>query len=309
MSLSNAIRWPGIACAIACAIATLAFTPHALAQDGSDPAMTPGTAGAADPDQVFATVDGEPVTAGDLLVAAEDFARQLGQQPGNVPMGELLNVLIDMRLVAQAAEAEGLDEDDAVQRRVAFERMQILRNVYLRDQALSAVTDEAVREQFDEETANFEPQEERRLSHILVETEDEGKEIIADLEAGGDFAEIAMEKSQDPGSASNGGALDFVGRGATVPEFEQAAFDLEVGEVTDEPVQSQFGWHVIRLEETRESSPPEFATEEQRIRNEMLREFITDKIAELRAAADIEIVEPEASADGDEPAPAEAPAQ
>jgi peptidyl-prolyl cis-trans isomerase C len=154
------------------------------------------------------------------------------------------------------------------------------------------------------------------LHHILVETEDEAKEIIADLEAGGDFAAIAKEKSTDTGSGAGGGDLGFVPRGVTVPEFEEAAFALEVGEVTDQPVQSPFGWHVIRLEEKRESSPPEFAAEENRIRTELLRSFITGKIEELRAAADVEIIEPEAPADGDDdasgegaPAPAEAPAQ
>jgi peptidyl-prolyl cis-trans isomerase C len=258
-----------------------------------------------------------PITAGDLLIAAEDYARQLGGgAPGNLPIGELLDALINMRLLANAAEAAGIDEAPAVERRLAFERMRALRDVYLREEALKAVTEDFVQKQYDEEKAEFEPQDELRLHHILVETEDEAKEIIADLEAGGDFAAIAKEKSTDTGSGAGGGDLGFVPRGVTVPEFEEAAFALEVGEVTDQPVQSPFGWHVIRLEEKRESSPPEFAAEENRIRTELLRSFITGKIEELRAAADVEIIEPEAPADGDDdasgegaPAPAEAPAQ
>jgi len=316
MTLSTAIRLPIVAVALA---GGLAFLPlAATAQDGQGAAPATSGAAAADDagadsaDQVFATVDGEPITAGDILVVAEEYARQLGSAPENLPLGELLNHLIDTRLLAKAAEEAGLDDDKTVGRRVAFARTQVLRDAYLRDQALAAVTDEAVRAQYDKEIADFEPQDEVHLRHILVETEDEGKEIIADIEAGGDFAEIAKEKSKDPGSAPSGGDLDFIQRGVTVPEFEEAAFALEVGEMTDAPVQSQFGWHVIKLEDKRKSSPPELAAEQTRIRNELLREFVTNRIAELRAAADVEIVESETpdggeagASDGGESAPAE----
>jgi peptidyl-prolyl cis-trans isomerase C len=305
MTLSTTIRLPIVAVALAGGLALFPLAGPAAAQDGQSAApAASGAAAASDggaegADEVFATVDGEPITAGELLVVAEDYARQLGAAPENVPLGELLNVLIDMRLLAKAAEEAGFGDDETVERRIAFARTRVLRDAYLRDQALKAVTDESVRAQYDKEIADFEPQDEVHLRHILVETEDEGKEIIADIEAGGDFAEIAKEKSKDPGSAPNGGDLDFVTRGVTVPEFEEAAFALEVGEMTDAPVQSQFGWHVIKLEDKRESSPPELAAEETRIRNEMLREFVTERIAELRAAADVEIVEPETPADGE----------
>lgn len=312
MTLPTAFRLPSVACAIACAFATFAHVPHALAQDGGQDAsgaMAAESAGAPGVDDVLATVDGESITAGDIIVAAEDYARQLGASPGEVPIGELLNVLIDIHLVANAAEEAGLDEDDAVKRRIAFERMRTLHNVYLRDTALEAVTDDAVRAKYDEETASFESEDELRLRHILVEGEDEAKQIIADLEAGGDFAKIAEEKSKDPGSAARGGDLDYIARGVTVQPFEDAAFALEVGQITEAPVETQFGWHVIKLEDKRKSSPPEFEAEEPRIRNEMLRGFITDKIAELRESADIEIIEPEAPAADGDAAPAEAPAQ
>jgi len=311
MTLSHAIRLPSAAFAIACVIATLAFAPHSLAQDGSDGAASSETGAAADPSEVFATVDGEPITAGDLLIVAEEYARQVGGTPENLPLGQMLEAIIDMRLLSRAAEEAGLADDPEAERRLAFERMRVLRDLYIRQEALKTVTDETVKAQYDEETAEFEPQDELRLQHILVETEDEGKEIIAALDSGGDFAEIAKEKSKDPGSGASGGDLGFIARGVTVPEFEEAAFALDVGEVTDEPVQSQFGWHVIKLDEKRQSSPPEFATEENRIRGEMIRAFITDKMAELREDADIEYVEAEEPADGDgsDAAPAETPAQ
>lgn len=315
MTLSTAIRLPIVAGVVAGALTFLPLAGPAAAQDGQGAAPAASGAAAAndtganDADQVFATVDGEPITAGDLLIAAEDYAQQAGAAPGNLPFGQLLEAIIDMRVLARAAEKAGLTDDPAIERRLAFERMRALRDLYLREEALQealeAATDEAVQAQYDKEVADFEPQDELHLRHILVESEDEAKEIIADLDAGGDFAEIAKEKSKDPGSAPNGGDLDFVPRGVTVPEFEEAAFALEIGEMTDAPVQSQFGWHVIRLEDKRKSSPPELATEQTRIRNEMLRAFVTERVAELRAAADIEIIEPEAPAGGDESEPAD----
>lgn len=314
MTFCATIRLSSVAGALAFAVAAFAFAPHAHAQ--GDTGSAPDTTKAPGVGQVFATVNGVPITAGDILTAAEDYARRVGGPPGSVPPSEFLNVLIDLNLVTQAAEAKGLENDDAIKRRLAFDRMRTLYSAYLSDLAQNAVTDEAVKARYDEETAKFEPQDELHLRHILVATEDEGKQIIAEIKAGGDFAEIAKEKSTDPGSAANGGDLDFVGRGVTVPEFENAAFALDVGEMTDAPVKTNFGWHVIKVEGKRKSSPPDFDTEEPRIRNELRNAFFTDTIAKLRAAADIQFVELPAAAEGDATpgdgattVPAEEPAQ
>ena len=312
-------RLPIVACGFLCAITLTASTTLTVAQDtpaatAEPSAIESGADTANDVDTVFATIDGMPITAGDVVVAAEDYARQLGIPPGNVPVPEILNALIDMHVVANAAEAAGFAEDEVVKKRLAYNRARTLHNAYLSDRALNAITDESVRAQYDEEVAGFEPQDELHLLHILVETEDEAKQIISDLEAGGDFAEIAKEKSIDPGSAPNGGDLDFIARGVTVPEFEEAAFALDVGATTGAPVQTQFGWHVIKVEDKRQSSPPELASEEDRIRNELLRDFVVAEIESLRAAADVELVAVDAPADGEaqddaETKPAESPAQ
>ena len=288
MTLSNGTRLPKIAWGFTFAVAFAAFGATAVAQ------VQPAAGGAVtdDPNRIYATVDGEPVTEADLAVVAMEYAQQLGRTPSDMRIPELLEVVIDTRLLAKAAEAAGIDEQDMVKRRLAFERARTLRNEFLRDTANNAVSDESVRARFDKEMADFVPGDELHLRHILVETEEEGKSIIADLAAGGDFAAIAAEKSKDPGSGPNGGDLDFVPRGLTVPEFEDAAFALEVGTYTEAPVQSQFGWHVIRLEEKRKASPPEFAAEEKRIRSEMIREFVTSKVDSLRAAAEIKIIPP-----------------
>lgn len=303
MTLSNGTRLPKIAWGFTFAVAFAAFGATAIAQD--QPVAS--GAGTEDPDRVYATVDGVPVTEADLAVVAMEYAQQMGRAPNDMRVPELLEVVIDTRLLAKAAEAAGIDEQDMVKRRLAFERARTLRNEFLRDTANNAVSDESVRARFDKEMADFVPGDELHLRHILVETEEEGKAIIADLAAGGDFAAIAAEKSKDPGSGPNGGDLDFVPKGLTVPEFENAAFALEVGAYTQEPVQSQFGWHVIKLEEKRKASPPEFASEESRIRNEMIREFVTSKVDSLRAAAEIKIIPPPEAPAAEAPA-ADAPA-
>jgi peptidyl-prolyl cis-trans isomerase C len=301
MTASNGIRLPKLAIALALSVAVSALFAPAMAQDA--PAATGEQAVAApDPERVYATIDGEPITQADLAAASQDYAETLARIPPEARLSQLLNVVIDMRLLADAAEEAGIDEKDSVKRLLAFERSRTLRNEYLRDKATTAVTDEKVQERFDKEIADFEPGDELHLRHILVETEEQGKEVIAAIEGGQDFAEVAKEKSLDPGSAQNGGDLGFVPKGKTVPEFENAAFALDVGEVSETPVQSQFGWHVIKVEEKRKESPPELAAEEVRIRNELIREFVTAEVEGLRAAADIELVEPETPAEGEAPA-------
>jgi peptidyl-prolyl cis-trans isomerase C len=303
MTASNGNRLPKFAWALALTIAVSAFSAPALAQDA--PAATSENAvEGLDPERVYATIDGVPITEADLAAASEDYAETLARMPPEVRLSQLLNVVIDMRLLADAAEEAGIGEKDSVKRRVAFERARTLRNEYLRDKAVKTITDEKVQERFDKEIADFVPGDEFHLRHILVKTEDEGKEVIADIEGGADFAEVAKEKSLDPGSAPNGGDLGFVPKGKTVPEFEEAAFALDVGGISTEPVESQFGWHVIKVEEKRQESPPELATEEPRIRNELIREFVTAEVETLRAAAVIEIVTPEdpAAEDGGPPA-------
>jgi peptidyl-prolyl cis-trans isomerase C len=294
---------PKFAWALALTVAVCAFNAPVLAQE-PPAAASEDAAIAPDPERVYATVNGEPITEADLNVAWQQYAETIGRLPPEIRRSELLDVVINMRLLAGAGEEAGVDKKDSVKRRLAFERVQTLRNEYLREKVTATVTDESVKERFDKEIANFEPSDEFHLRHILVKTEDEGKEVIAEIEGGADFAEVAKAKSLDSGSAPNGGDLGFVPTGKTVPEFEAAAFALDVGEISKEPVESQFGWHVIKVEEMRKESAPELAAEEPRIRNELIREFVAAEIVALRAAADIEVVTPEEPAVEEGEAPA-----
>ena len=183
----------------------------------------------------------------------------------------LVDLVINIRLAEQGGEAAGLETEPAVMRRLDLARDRTLYSEYLRTKFIAAVTDDAVQARFDEELAAFVPQDEVRARHILVKTEDEAKAIIAKLDAGGDFAELATEDSLDPGSGQSGGDLGFFRRGQMVKPFEEAAFGLKPGKYTKKPVQSDFGWHVILVEEKREEPPPTFESQAQRIQQELIR--------------------------------------
>jgi peptidyl-prolyl cis-trans isomerase C len=324
MTASNRNRFGKTALAVGLATAVAASAAIVAAQEtpATPPAETPAAPAAEpqtlerDPARVYAKIDGVPITEADLDVAAQEYSQELGQLPMEARLPQLLNVVIDLRLLAKAAEGAGIDKKDEVIRQVAFDRSRALRNEYLRDKAEKDVTDETIRARFDKEVAEFVPGNEFHLHHILVKTEDEAKAIIVDLDKGGDFAAIAKEKSLDPGSGAKGGDLGFVPKGLTFPEFEKAAFALEIGAMTKQPVETEVGWHVIKLEETRKEELPLFNVEQIRIRNEMIRELVTGEVESLRAAATIEIVPPptapaaeRAPAGGGTPAPAEGGAE
>jgi peptidyl-prolyl cis-trans isomerase C len=253
----------------------------------------------AGPDTVVATIDGTPITEGDLAAAAQEFGQQLAQIPPEQRRATLIQILVELRLAATAAEKEGLDKNAMVATHLAFVRDRVLRSEYLREKVVANVNDAAVKKRFDEQVAKFVPEDEVHVSHILVKTEAEAKAVIADLDKGGDFAAIAKEKSQDPGSAPSGGDIGFIGKGKTVKPFEDAAFALEVGKYTETPVQTQFGWHVIKLQEKRKQPAPTIDQAAPGIRQQLIEETVEAELAKLKAAAKIDIV-PEAPA----PAPA-----
>jgi peptidyl-prolyl cis-trans isomerase C len=283
---------------LAAAVAMLASAGGASAQD------TQPT------DRVVATVNGAAITESDLAIAARDLANDLAKFPPEQRQQVVLDSMIELKLFEQAAEKEGLDQKDVVKKRLAFLRGQALRNEYLLDKVVKVVTEDAVKKRYDEETAKFVPQDELHLEHILVQTEDQAKAIIAELDKGGDFSAIAKEKSLDTGSGASGGDLGFVARGVTVKPFEDAAFALEVGAYTKAPVQTQFGWHVIKLDEKRKQPAPTLEQRQNAIRQELLQDFLTSEIKALREAAKIDVTQIPAAAPAEKPAgaaPADAP--
>ena len=288
MTVITRSNWRGAAVALVAGLALMAGNAAAMAQNApsdQNAVEMPAPPG----DTVVARVNGEPITQDDLTAAARVFRDQVQQMPGDA-RANLIDIIINMRLAAKAAVTAGLDKDPVNAAQMALVHDQTLYIAYMRTKVADALTDEAAHKRFDEEMAKFVPGDEVHVSHILVDTEDEAKAIIAQLDAGGDFAAIAKEKSKDPGSAPDGGDLGFIKRGQTVQAFEDAAFGLDVGAYTETPVQSQYGWHVIKLQEKRTEPPPTFEDEQQRIQNDLFGESFDKAVSDLRAAATIEIV-------------------
>ncbi len=243
-------------------------------------------AAAIDPnDSVIATVNGADIRASDLKMIEQIMGRAIQQIPADQRESELTRVLIDLTLVAEAARADGYLDRADVQQALRQAERDALYTAYLTDVSES-VSDADVEAAYAEMTAGFEAEEEVSARHILVDTEKEAKEIKGLLDGGADFSELATEKSTGP-SRVNGGDLGYFGRGSVVGPFAEVAFAQEVGSVSD-PVETQFGWHVIKVEGKRMSTPPALEEVRDSLMVKLVPQKITEKIEELRASAKIE---------------------
>ena len=306
------LRLAQTASVLALLLAANAVAPT-FAQDAAPATEAPAAEAAAaveapevTPETVVATVGGEPITEADLSFAAEDLTTELGQMPVDQRKAFLLRLLIDIKVTAKAGRDAGLADAPLFQQRVKFLEERALRRAYVGDAISKAVTEETLRAAYDKFVADFVPAQELHASHILVKTEEEAKAVKAELDGGADFATIAKEKSIDPGAA-NGGDLGFFSKGMMVGPFEDAAFALTVGQVS-EPVQSQFGWHVIKLLETRESTVPTFEEAAQQLQQQLLMTTFNDIINDLMEGVEVDIPDATLKAAVDEQAAAEAAA-
>ena len=241
-------------------------------------------------DPLVATVNGEAIYRSEVLESAQALPAQYQAQLDQV-FPALVDRLVDFRLIAVAADKEGLASDEEVLRRMAKLEEDVMREVYLERQISERVTDEDLRGRYAKFLEENPAKPEIQARHILVEDEAAAKEVIVALDGGADFAELARERSTGP-SGPSGGDLGYFTEEQMVPEFAQAAFALESGSYTKEPVQTQFGWHVIKVEDQRETSPAPFEELEPQLREEASREVVNSILGELRANATIEVVDP-----------------
>jgi peptidyl-prolyl cis-trans isomerase C len=283
---------------LSAAVALIALTSGGVFAQDATPAA-PAPAVAADPAAVVATVDGENVTEGDLALALQGLEQQFANLSPEQRRAAALSALIEIRLLAAQAEEEGLDDGEAFQRQMTFLRERALHSAFIEQQIAASVTDEEVRARYDQEIANTPPSNEVRARHIIVDSEEKAQELITELDGGADFEELARENSTD-GAAAQGGDLGYFGQGQMVPEFEQAAFAMDVGAHSSEPIQTQFGWHVLKVEDKRQQQPPAFEQVGPQIRSVLLRERYFETVEEVREAADVEIADAELKATLDE---------
>jgi peptidyl-prolyl cis-trans isomerase C len=282
----------GLVPALAVALALTAAAPAPRAQPV--PATPPG-------DPVVARVDGEPILLSDLAAAARDLPEELRAAPPQMLYPLLLDQLIAGRAVSAAARRAGLDRDDEVRARIRRAEEQELQQAWLMREIASRVTEQAVRARYEEEMARRPAEEEVRARHILVPTESEARAALAEIRGGADFQAVAQRRSTGPG-AREGGDLGFFRRGDMVPEFAEAAFALAAGQVSEAPVRSPFGWHVIKVEERRAAAPPPFEQVAGEIRQQLLQAEVQAAVERARSAARIERF----NLDGSAPRPTDA---
>jgi len=237
-------------------------------------------------DKVLAKVNGSEIRQSDLALAEEELGPSLAQMDPATKDENVLSFLIDMKIVSRAAEDKKVQDSEDFKKRLAFTRNRLLMDSLLASEGKAATNDESMKKVYEEASKQISGEEEVHARHILVETEDEAKAVKAELDKGGDFAEVAKKKSKDPG-ASDGGDLGFLTKDQMVPEFSQVAFSLEPGKISD-PVKSQFGWHIIKVEEKRKRKAPDFDQVKAQIETYVTRKAQAEYVGKLRDAAKIE---------------------
>jgi peptidyl-prolyl cis-trans isomerase C len=258
----------------------------------------------ADP-KVLAKIDGAPITEDDFNDALVDIGPGLPEKmEGPERQKYVLDYLIDLKLVAKQALADKLDGGADFARRLAYYHDKLAMEALLTSVAKSATTEEAERKAYDEAAKAQPPEPEVHARHILLPTEEEAKAALARIKAGEDFAKVATELSKDP--SGDGGDLGWFTKDRMVPEFADAAFKLEPGQVSD-PVKSQFGWHIIKVEGKRMKTFPPFEQVKDQAARYVAQKAQTAVIASLREKAKIERLD-EAAKPADPAAPAEPPA-
>lgn len=269
------LRYNNLLAAAAFAVA-LGFQAPAFAQDAADPTV--------------ATVGGVKILQSELDLAITNLDPQLAQLPDEQKRVAALSSAIDVKLLAKDASAEKLEDSADYKKRMAYIGERELHNAYFKKHVIDMVTDAEVKARYDKEIADLPKQEEIHARHILVATEDEAKAVIKELDGGKDFAEVAKEKSTDS-NKTDGGDLGYFAKGRMVPEFEEVAFALDKGAYTKTPVKTQFGFHVIKVEDKRDAPPPPYEQVEPQVRQLVMRDKYLALIAKAKTEQKVEITD------------------
>mgnify|MGYP001168849316 CR=1 FL=1 len=259
--------------------------------------VAPAVVKAQDTDPVIARINGVDIHQSDLALAEDEVGAGMPQMAPAQKREYLITYLTDVVILSQTADKQKIGDRADVKHRIAFERNKVLMETLLQDAGKAALSDDALHKVYDDAIKQMPPQEEVHARHILVPTEDQAKEIEAELKKGADFATLAKEKSKDPGAA-DGGDLGYFTKDQMVPEFSEAAFKLEKGQISD-PVHTQFGWHIIKVEDKRTKPTPTFDEVRSQIENFVAHKAQAELVENLRKSATIERLDkpPPAAAD------------
>ncbi len=300
-----------IAASLAVLVAMPAFAQQKKAAPAakSAPAATaPASSGGDDP--VIARVNGQVLHRSDLELQLRGAPAQIQQQPLDKVYPVLLNNMVNAELLEQAARKAKVDQNTQVKEELAAAQTQILVNAYVASVARSQITEAKLRQAYDQYAKTAPQTEEVHARHILVASEQEAKDIIDQLKKGADFATLAKDKTTDPSGKSNGGDLGYFTKQDMVPEFANAAFAMKPGDFSQAPVHTQFGWHVIKVEDKRAGKAGTYEQVAPEIAQQMTQQIVTAKLQELRGSAKIEVFGPDGKAIAtNAPAPQAAPQQ
>jgi peptidyl-prolyl cis-trans isomerase C len=256
--------------------AALAFATLAIAAPAS-----------ADP---VARVNGTDITEAELAFAEAEVGAEVAGLPDENRRRVLVEYLLEAHLFAQAADKAALGKGKEFEQRLNYYKMRALRDAFYEKDVRDSVNEAQAKAVYDEQVAKLKPETEVHARHILVKTEQEAKDIIAQLNKGASFTELAKKSSDGP-SARSGGDLGYFSRGQMVKPFEDAAFALEKGQIS-KPVQTEFGWHVIKVEDKRERPLPAFDEVKDQLLASLIQNKLRSTVQELRSTAKIEILDP-----------------
>ena len=254
-------------------------------------AQTNSPATLAGEDKTVATVNGYEIKTSEVRMAFDDVIGQLPNMPAKLRFPFVVEFLIERHLLAQVAAQEGIATSEDYKRRLAAYQAKALRDSYLTEKIAPAVTEAEIKAAYEKEAAKVQQTERIRARHILVATEKEANDIEAKLKAGAKFEDLAKQYSLD-GSKDYGGDLGYFTAPEMVPEFSKAAFALKAGEISA-PIKTDYGWHVIRLDDRKMGSAQPYDQVKEAIRNVLVRDKVQAKLASLQGTAKVEILDPD----------------
>ncbi|MCB1783464.1 MAG: peptidylprolyl isomerase [Alphaproteobacteria bacterium] len=240
-----------------------------------------------DDSPTLATVDGSKITRNEVFALLQNMPQQMQQMPSEQLLPMAIEQEINNKIIDNKAANANLTNDTQVLQQMANVKQQLIRAKFLENEVNKKMTEDRVKAAYEDYVKNFPKTEEVKAAHILVDSEAKAKEIIAKLEKGADFAELAKENSKD-GTAKNGGDLGYFAKADVVPEFAEAAFSTEKGTYTKKPVKSNFGYHIIKVEDKRIRPPADFATAKPYLEQELRRKILDEIVMDWRNKAQIE---------------------
>jgi|SRR5271166_5894034 len=277
----------GLVCAVGLALGQAVMAadprPNPPTLTPTGPTLQPLPAG----DPVVARVDGTELRLSEVEAAQQNLPPQAQKLPLEQIYPMLLDRLVDGMLITEAGRKEHLDQDAELQDRLKRYEDRLIQEAYINRALKQAETEDWLRTRYQTLLKEKPPHEEVHASHVLVATEAEAKSVIAELDKGADFAALAKKYSTDP-AAESGGDLGYFGHDDMVKEFADAAFALPTGQYSKTPVKTEFGWHVIKVEDRRTGKPPSFEEAREQLSRDLAHEIIDAKLQDLRGAAKIE---------------------